>query len=165
MSARIHLSVPPGTRLPRRLLTEAVEKTLDSEGVEEGEIAVVFLRDGPIRALNRDWLGHDRVTDVLSFPLHDPGAPPFGDVYVGLEQAKRQAKKYGVSRDEELVRLVVHGTLHILGYDHAPGASVESGGALFSKQEALVHALVGATGGARGTRGPKRVVRAKRPSP
>jgi probable rRNA maturation factor len=131
-----------------------VAATLDSEGVAEGEIAVVLLRDGPIRALNREWLGHDRVTDVLSFPLHDPGDPPFGDVYVGLEQAKRQAREHGVSRDEELVRLVVHGTLHLLGYDHPAGADVDSGEALFRKQEAIVRALVeaGISGGASATR-------------
>jgi probable rRNA maturation factor len=141
MSARIHLTVPRGYRVPRRLLTEAVAATFESEGVSEGEIAVVFLRDGPIRSLNREWLGHDRVTDVLSFPLFEPGEPPVGDVYVGIEQAKRQAKAHGVSRDEELVRLVVHGTLHLLGYDHAVGAGLDSGEALFRKQEAIVRAL------------------------
>ena len=155
MPARIQLSAPPGYRLPRRLLSAAVTATLDSEGVSEGEVAVVFLRDGPIRALNREWLGHDRVTDVLSFPLHDPGDPPFGDVYVGLEQATRQAKENRVPRSEELVRLVVHGTLHLLGYDHAEGASMDSGDELFRKQETLVRTLVGGPTGRR-VRGPHR---------
>jgi probable rRNA maturation factor len=153
--ARIHLSVPPGKRVPRRLVTEAVTATFDAEGVSEGEVAVVFLGDRAIRALNREWLGHDWVTDVLSFPLYEPGDPPFGDVYVGLEQATRQAKENRVPRNEELVRLVVHGTLHLLGYDHADGASVESPDELFRKQERLVLALLGGATAGRvtGTRG------------
>jgi probable rRNA maturation factor len=146
------VSVPPGYRVPRRLLADAVTATLEAEGVTEGEIGVVCLRDGPIRALNRDWLGHDRVTDVLSFPLHDPGDPPFGDVCVGLEQAKRQAKEHGVPQAEELVRLVVHGTLHLLGYDHQAGASVDSDVELFRKQEELVRSLVMRRAGPTGRR-------------
>jgi probable rRNA maturation factor len=142
MPARIHVSVPPGYRVPRLLLANAVTVTLDAEGVTEGEIGVICLRDGPIRTLNRDWLGHDRVTDVLSFPLHDPGDPPFGDVYVGVDQAKRQAKEHRVPRDEELVRLVVHGTLHLLGYDHREGARLDSDVEFFRKQEELVRSLV-----------------------
>jgi len=55
---------------------------------------------------------------VLSFALHEDGEPPLGDVYLGVAQARRQAAAAGVTEEEELVRLAVHGTLHVLGWDH-----------------------------------------------
>ncbi|MEX1257084.1 MAG: rRNA maturation RNase YbeY [Gemmatimonadota bacterium] len=126
------------------LLERAVRATLAGEGVPRGEFSIAFLADPPIRELNRKWLGHDWAPDVLSFALHDPGEPPVADVYVGVEQADRQAREHGVSFEEELVRLCIHGTLHVLGYDH--GAQEEEEGtaksAMFRKQEALVREVM-----------------------
>jgi probable rRNA maturation factor len=107
---------------------------------------VALLADEPILELNRTWLGHDWVPDVLSFALHDAGEPPVADIYVGVEQAARQARDHGVSLEEELVRLCIHGTLHVLGYDHSE-AEARSGGDpetshLFAAQEALVRKVM-----------------------
>lgn len=148
MPVRVYLSAPNGHLLPTRLLESAVRATLDSEGVGDGELSLTFLPDPPIQAMNERWLGHDWVPDVLSFALHEPGDDPVGDIYVGIEQAARQAEEHGVSVDEELVRLAVHGTLHVLGYDHAEG----DGGGLVEKQEAIVGRVIrasepGVTGG------------------
>jgi rRNA maturation RNase YbeY len=77
-----------------------------------------------MRILNRRYRGLDKTTDVLSFPLLDAEAPPsnmplpLGDIVVNLHKAKRQAEEYGVSFNEELKRLLIHGLVHLIGYDH-----------------------------------------------
>lgn len=74
-----------------------------------------------MRRLNREYLGHDHPTDVISFALPAPGGALAGDVYVCRAEAAKNAQRHGVPLAEELVRLVVHGTLHVLGYDHPEG--------------------------------------------
>jgi len=67
--------------------------------------------------MNKRYLRHDYVTDVIAFPLGEGrGAPPEGEIYVNLDRARSQARAYGVSFAEETRRLVIHGTLHLLGY-------------------------------------------------
>ena len=68
-----------------------------------------------MRELNRQYLGHDYDTDVLSFSLEDDIID--GEVYISIPKAKEQAKDYGVSLENELLRLSAHGTLHLAGYD------------------------------------------------
>ncbi len=74
-----------------------------------------------MRRLNGEYLGHDRPTDVISFGLAGPDGRLAGDVYVCRAVAARNARRHGVSLRQELVRLVIHGTLHALGYDHPDG--------------------------------------------
>lgn len=112
------------TRAPRRLLAAArkgVRATLAELNVRDAEISVTLLADPDIAKLNREWLRHSGPTDVLSFPLYKEGEPPTGDVYIGIEQAARQAEALGVPLEEEVTRLAIHGTLHVLGYDHPEG--------------------------------------------
>jgi probable rRNA maturation factor len=125
-------------KAPRALLERAVRHTLDAEGVWNGEISLALLDDPAMQALSRDHLGHDAPTDVLSFALHEEGEPPLGDVYVGVEQARRQAEDASVPEVEELVRLAVHGTLHVLGWDHPDEAEARFGSPMWLRQEALV---------------------------
>jgi len=118
---RIALNVPGAHEVPRELMRRGVVRALEHEGVDEGEVSVTCLGDDAMRELNRTYLGHDRVTDVLAFPLHDQGEPPLGDVYIGVEQARRQAGELEIPFVEELVRLAIHGVLHVLGHDHPEG--------------------------------------------
>jgi probable rRNA maturation factor len=119
----------------------AVRSVLRAEGVERGELSVALVGDAEIAALNRRYLGRDRPTDVIAFHLHDPGDPPLGDVYVGVEQAARQAAAYGATAEEEVLRLAVHGTLHVLGWDHPEGEE-RSASPMFERQEALLGAFL-----------------------
>lgn len=135
IGVEIALAAPGGEALPEAHLRRALGLLLEREGVVSGELAVTFLADDPIRELNRRYLDHDWVPDVLAFELH---APLLGDVYVGIEQARRQAAEHGVPVEEELVRLAVHGTLHLLGYDHPE----EAEGRLASEQARIQEALV-----------------------
>lgn len=135
---RIHLENPEDAPLPEALLERAVRLVLEREGVEEAEISLIFLPDAPIQELNRRWLDHSWVPDVLTFPLHEPGEPPLGDVYIGVEEAARQAERVGVTRDEELVRLAVHGALHLLGYDHPEAVDERATSEQYRIQEDVV---------------------------
>ncbi len=101
------------------LLEAAVRKALVADG-REAELSVTLVDDTEIRRLNREYRGRDRSTDVLAFSLGSP-EEPLGDVYVGADQARRQAEALGVPLNEELVRLAIHGTLHVLGHDHPDG--------------------------------------------
>jgi probable rRNA maturation factor len=125
----------------------AVRHVLRAEGVAEGEISIALVGDGEITALNRQWLDHDWATDVISFNLNGPGEPPLGDVYLGVEQAARQAAELGADPGEELLRLAVHGTLHVLGYEHPEGAD-RADSEMFRRQEALLREFLAGGAGA-----------------
>lgn len=121
MARLIHVN--PGAfsqDVPAALVESAARRTLAAEGIEEGEVSVTFLGDDAIRELNRSYLGKDAPTDVISFSLGEKDRP-LGDVYIGLRRAMEQSEEHGVSLDEELARLTIHGTLHVLGHDHPQG--------------------------------------------
>ena len=111
------------------LIETAIEKTLRHERFRKNaELSVTFVDNGEIHALNREFRGKDKPTDVLSFPLFeadegfevDPaiGAVALGDIVISAERAKEQADEYGHSFAREVCFLAVHSTLHLLGYDH-----------------------------------------------
>ncbi len=122
-------------------LRSAVEMVLRNAGLSEGEISLTLLDDDSIRALNRTHLRKDIPTDVLSFALYEGDEAVLGDVYVGYEQASLQAVEAGISVEEELARLSIHGTLHVLGYDH-PDTEARSSSEMFILQERLVRKLL-----------------------
>jgi len=85
------------------------------------ELSVVLTDDEEQRELNRDWRGKDASTNVLSFPQIEPFAPVFGilgDITLARETVTREAEELGKPFDHHFTHLVVHGFLHILGYDH-----------------------------------------------
>jgi rRNA maturation RNase YbeY len=93
-----------------------VRRVLKQEGRTDATISLVFVGSRMIRRLNRRFLRHDYVTDVLAFPLGD-GEELEGEIYVNVDRAKSQAASFGVSPAEEIGRLIIHGTLHLAGYD------------------------------------------------
>ena len=128
--------------VPAEALERAARAACSEMGAGEGEISVALLADAPIAELNQGHLGHDGPTDVLSFALWTPGEPVVGDVYVGFEQAARQAAEAGVPLEEELVRLVVHGTLHVLGLDHPEAEDARAESRMYRTQERLVREVL-----------------------
>jgi probable rRNA maturation factor len=90
---------------------------------KRGMFSIAFVSNRQIKTLNRDWMGKNQPTDVLSFPLEmDPppaGVPwEVGEIVISLERAQEQALDYGHSFEREMAFLFVHGMLHVLGFDH-----------------------------------------------
>ena len=110
-------------------------------------VEVTFLGPVAMRRLNRRATGRRRLTDVIAFALPQPDGSVLGDVYVCTAAAKRWVKNGGRGKrgdgsvDEELVRLAVHGTLHVLGYDHPPGGG-RTRSMMWRKQEGYVRRLL-----------------------
>ncbi len=120
MTVEIEATVP-ALAVPREALRRTVRRILRGEGRDHAAVTVVLVDDPYIRGLNRKYRHLDRATDVLSFNLADDTGrdeDALGEVYISIDRARDQAGRYHVSLDGELRRLVVHGCLHLLGYDH-----------------------------------------------
>ncbi len=109
-------NVHPERRVRAAAVRRLVQGVMRKEGRQKGSISVVFTGDLLSRRINRRFLSHDRPTDVLSFPLGE-GKNIEGEIYVNLEKAARQARTYRVTAANEVARLIIHGVLHLLGYD------------------------------------------------
>jgi len=143
------------TSVELRRVAAAVLERLDSEiGVAAVcEVHVVITDDERIRALNRDFRKKDKATDVLSFPQLTKGelagrkrgsvGSHLGDLVISSETTLRQAREFGVSKREELLRLLVHGLLHLCGYDHEK-VPISEAQRMRRKERALRGQLAGA---------------------
>lgn len=94
------------------------EYVLSKEG-RHAEIGIVLVDDTTILELNKKYLQHDYITDVISFPIDEVDGTLEGELYVCVDQAIRQAREYEVTLHHEVSRLVVHGILHLIGYNDA----------------------------------------------
>ncbi len=115
-------------------MAETVLKSLE---LDNREVSILLTDDRGIRGLNRRFRNIDRPTDVLSFPMEDERL--LGDIAISVETAIRQAGDFKVSLEEEMARLVVHGLLHLLGYDHVKGGTQAA--KMRAKEEDLVKRL------------------------
>jgi probable rRNA maturation factor len=125
--------------LPRALVIRAVKAVLRAER-REAMISITFLGRDSMRRLNARHKRLDHATDVLAFPLNGPAGEVIGDVYVCPWVARREARARGIPVREELIRLVVHGTLHALGRDHPEGPE-RTRSDMWRRQERYVEAL------------------------
>jgi probable rRNA maturation factor len=125
--------------LPAPLVRRVVATVLRGER-RRAFVSVTFLGRDAMRRLNGRHLGHDRPTDVLSFSMADPAGLRLADVYVCAWVAEREARSRGIPLREELIRLVVHGTLHALGRDHPDGPG-RTASPMWRRQERYVSAL------------------------
>ena len=111
--------------IDRGRAAELSRSVLDRIGRTDAVLTVTFIRDRAMRRLNRDYRGIDGPTDVLSFAYHEGEEAPacdetshIGDVVISVETAGRYARELGLSFDREIEFLVIHGALHLAGYDH-----------------------------------------------
>lgn len=106
---------PPAVRARAERMLEALRRS-------DAELSVVLCDDETIRALNAEWRGKDRATDVLAFAMQEgegaPAAQLLGDVVISIDTARRQAQERQRSVIDEVTFLLAHGLLHLLGYDH-----------------------------------------------
>jgi len=104
-------------KLPAAPWVERVAEMLNVIGKPESSVTVAFVSDRKIRELNQQFRRIDKATDVLSFPS-DSGSGDLGDIAISVETAARQAKVNGLTLDGEIAQLMLHGLLHLSGYDH-----------------------------------------------
>lgn len=111
IKTRTHHPVPSVKikKLIGLILKKETSKPLES-------LSIVFLGDTDMRRINKQFLRHDFVTDVIAFNLSTAKTIE-GEIYIGLDKAAAQAKEYGVTTANEILRLAAHGFLHILGYE------------------------------------------------
>jgi probable rRNA maturation factor len=139
----IHVAVDGiATPLSRARAQAVVERVLRAEKVRGALVSVAFVSDRAIAAMNQKHLSHDGPTDVISFGFDRPTEtdPVVGDIYIAPKIAARNAKTRSTGVREELVRLLVHGTLHVLGYEHPEDEGRERS-PMWRRQEQLVRRL------------------------
>ena len=111
-------------KIDKRAAAKLAAAVLDRIERQDAALTITFIRDAAMRKLNRDYRGKDKPTDVLSFAYHesDEGFAEtdshIGDVVISVETAARYAAEFGLTFDRELEHLIIHGTLHLAGYDH-----------------------------------------------
>ena len=125
--------------LPQRVVHSAIQHVLRKEE-RNADISVTFLGLSAMKNLNSEFKGHDRVTDVIAFSLPQPDGSLAGDIYLCRYQAARQARDAGHSVRSELLRLLVHGTLHLLDWDHPEDEGREQS-PMWLRQEQLLEQL------------------------
>lgn len=112
-------------------------------GENDKALSIHLVGDKKMRHLNRQYRGKDTTTDVLSFGLLDAGSFPesaeLGDIFLSTSKIRKQAKAFNVSFQEECGRMIVHGILHLLGYDHGTSRDAKR---MFALQEGLLSGAV-----------------------
>ena len=116
----------------------AAVATLRAENIRDAMLSITLVGRSAMSALNKRYLGHRGPTDVISFGLGRVGKrdPVIGDIYICPEIARYNANRQGIPAGEELLRLVVHGTLHVLGHDH-PKSQARTESAMRRRQERI----------------------------
>jgi len=143
----------PGSRRPgvERRLARAARRVLAWEGAHRTRVELTLVGPTEMRRLNRRATGRRRLTDVIAFALPQPDGALIGDVYLCPAAARAwvsnggRGKREGGAVEEELVRLAVHGTLHVLGYDHPEGTG-RTRSPMWRRQEAYVRRLLAREG-------------------
>ena len=109
------------TRFDQLCLARLAQAVLSSVGEKKADLGILLVGDRSMRRLNRDYRKKNRTTDVLAFPMREgpgPSSALMGDVVISVPTAAQQARQLGRSLDEELTILLIHGILHLCGYDH-----------------------------------------------
>lgn len=140
-------ALPAAERAAREALSGRDGPAGDGREAPGGEISFTCLAADEIAEMNRRYLDRDRPTDVIAFPLSDPGSPPVGDVYLCPAVARESAGERDLPMSEEIVRLVAHGTLHVLGHVHPEGEGRESSGMYRLQEEIVERALAAGDAG------------------
>lgn len=136
-----------GVRSPvaRARLAAAAAVVLRAERADAALLSITLLTPRAMARMNREHLGHTGPTDVISFGFRDPQGAVIGDVYLCPAVAAENARRHGVPVREELLRLAVHGTLHVLGHDH-PEGEARTRSPMWRRQERLLARVMAGAG-------------------
>ena len=126
------------------LMKKVINRTSERLKITDSIVGIVLIDNERIHEINKTYRGIDRPTDVISFAFMDDETNPnsgltdLGEIYISLEKAHEQAKEYGHSFERELSFLLVHGLLHLLGYDHMEEKEEKI---MFSLQDEILESL------------------------
>jgi len=131
--------------ITKKFVKEITKKILEELNLDKVEVSITLTDNDRIRELNKNWRNKDKETDVLSFPINEKPLryryTVLGDVIISIPFAKRQAEEIGYSYKEEILRLLIHGILHLLGYDHEKDEKEAE--IMFSLQDRIFNKLKG----------------------
>lgn len=117
-----------GVKMPKikhRDTTAWIKKVAVAHGRKVGEVGYMFVNDEKILEVNRQYLGHDYYTDIITFD-YDEGDVLNGDIVISLDTVRSNAEQFGKAYDDELHRVIIHGILHLCGINDKDQASVRS---------------------------------------
>ncbi len=136
----------PHKNIGKNKIRNAAAAAAELLDLKDASITIIISSDQYIRKINREFRGHDEPTDIISFSNRDnpfPGVDDtceeIGDIYISIERADRQSVEYRVPIQDEMKRLIVHGILHLVGYDHE--RSDEDEEIMLRKEEELCRAI------------------------
>ena len=98
----------------QNLLSSWIENTIETEGATLGAVSYIFCSDDYLHQMNVEYLNHDTLTDVITFPYNDN--PIEGDIFISIDRVKDNAQDLKIMFDDELHRVMIHGVLHLCGY-------------------------------------------------
>lgn len=108
-------------KIKKRATSAWIKAVAGKHGRKVGEVGYMFVNDEKILEVNREYLGHDYYTDIITFD-YDEGDTINGDIYISLDTVRSNAEQFGKSYDDELHRVIIHGILHLCGInDKGPG--------------------------------------------
>ncbi|MFQ6610053.1 MAG: rRNA maturation RNase YbeY [Fidelibacterota bacterium] len=117
----IHISVEIDSTFRITISDETIKKAIhhvfDNEQISSGNVTVIFTSDESLRAMKNQYFNIDAYTDVITFNLEERGEPIDGEIYISPERASENSIAFGETFDSEMTRLIIHGTLHLIGYD------------------------------------------------
>jgi len=100
----------------RRILKTTLAALFKKEKKKLAELHYIFVSDDRLLEINRQFLQHDFYTDIITFPLSEPGQPISGEIYISVDRVRENAREFGGTIKEELLRVIFHGALHLCGY-------------------------------------------------
>jgi probable rRNA maturation factor len=134
----VNFTAKAGCPFSRKMVIKTAEGAAKFEKKIKGEVEINLISDKKIQEINRNYRGKDSVTDVLSFAWQEEKGGEqgnLGQIFISSDKIKRQAEEYGVPAEEEFVRMLVHGLLHLVGYDHMEKKDEKK---MFGLQEKIV---------------------------
>ncbi len=121
-------------------LNKIIQKVLKVQRIASGHLAFVFVNDTKIRALNKKYLRHDYATDVLTFDWSEKkrSSSIDGEIVISTQMAKRNAAEYKVSAHDEILLYMIHGVLHLLGYEDHSSSGIKK---MRAQEKKLMHLI------------------------
>jgi rRNA maturation RNase YbeY len=100
----------------RQILKNTLTTLFQKEGKKLVELQYIFCSDDRLLEINRQFLQHDYFTDIITFPLSEPGQPITAEIYISVDRVRENARQFGNTIQQELLRVIFHGALHLCGY-------------------------------------------------